>query len=171
MHHSITSLPQMERDQLTLSLLEQMTPYLRRAARSGKLDFDDLYQDASIKIMRILDHYRDQVRYLQAYVLMSMHNLVLDTVKRVNKRCAISLDEPLSMDVSLTLADLLPGPYSVEPVVIVLAQERLEELESSVVAAKHHGTRRMLREMHATALAGIAADDGFQLSGRGGGVI
>jgi DNA-directed RNA polymerase specialized sigma24 family protein len=162
MSYSTTSLPQMEREQLTMSLLEQFTPYLRQSARSGRLDFEELYQDASIKIMQILDHYRDQVRHLHAYVSMAMHNLVIDKVNYAKKRRAVSLDEPLWNDVSFTLGDLLPDPYRVEPVMVLLAQERLEALQSRVASAKHHGTRRMLREMHATALAVVSVDD-YQL--------
>jgi DNA-directed RNA polymerase specialized sigma24 family protein len=169
MSYSTTSLSLMEREQLTMSLLEQFTPYLRHSARSGRLDFEELYQDASIKIMQILDHYRDQVRHLHAYVSMALHNLVIDKVNYAKKRRAVSLDEPLLDTVSL--GDLLPDPYRVEPVMVLLAQERLEALQSRVAAAKHHGTRRMLREMHATALAVVSVDDGFQLSGRGGRVV
>jgi len=157
--HSTTSLPQSDRQALTLFLLEQVSPYLQRAARSGRLEFEDLYQDASIKIMQILDHYRDQVRYLHAYVQISVHNLVIDKVRYARRHEVVSLDEPLLTDASLTLADLLLDPYSVEPVVVVLAQERLMELQSRCSAAKHPGTRRMLGELHATALAGLSIDD------------
>jgi DNA-directed RNA polymerase specialized sigma24 family protein len=156
LQHSIT--PQMDREQLILALLEDVTPYLRQAARSGKLDFEELYQDASIKIMQILDHYRDQVRHLQAYVAVTMRHLVAYKVKYAEKRRAVSLDEPLSDDVSLTLADLLPDAYTVEPVTVVLARERLDELQVRVSAAKHYQTRRMLGEMHATALAVVSVE-------------
>jgi DNA-directed RNA polymerase specialized sigma24 family protein len=162
MHHSITSLPQSDRQALTLSLLTHVTPYLQQSARARKLDFEDLYQDASLKILHILDQYRDQVHHLQAYVMVSIRNLVREKVKAAKRLRTVSLDEPLLSDVSLTLADLLPDPYSVEPVVVVLAQERLEELQSRVAAAKHYKTRRMLGEMHATALAGVSLDDCLQ---------
>ncbi len=159
MQYSTTSLSQTERDQLTLSLLEQFSPYLRQSARSARLDYEELYQDASIKIIQILDHYRDQVCHLHAYVSMTMHNLVIDKAKYAKKRRAVSLDEPLLDDTSLTLVDLLPDPYRVEPVVVLLAQERLEALASRVAGAKNYKTRRMLREMHDTALAVVSVDD------------
>jgi DNA-directed RNA polymerase specialized sigma24 family protein len=164
MQHSTTSLTQTERDQLTLSLLEQFTPYLRQSARSGHLDFEELYQDASVKIMLVLDQYRDQVRHLHAYVSMTMHNLVVDKINYSRKRRAVSLDEPLLDDASLTLADLLPDPYRVEPMLVVLAKERLEALESRVSGAKHHKTRRMLCEMHDTALAVVSIDEHAQVA-------
>src|SRR5215467_5314400 len=100
MQHCTTSLDPVERDHLTLSLLEYVSPYLRDCARSGQLDFEDLYQDASIKIMQILDRYRDQVRYLRAYVSMSMHNLVVDKAGYAKKRRVVSLDDGFLDDVS-----------------------------------------------------------------------
>ncbi len=158
MQHSTTSILMTDRQALTMSLLDQVSPFLRQSARSGELDFEDLYQDASVKIMQILDQYRDQVRHLQAYVQMSIHNLVIDRIKYARRRRAVSLDEPLLADVSFTLADFLPDPYSVEPLVVVLAQERLAELQSRCHEAEHYATRRMLSEMHATALAGVSVD-------------
>lgn len=128
-------------------------------ARSGQLDFEDLYQDASIKIMQILDRYRDQVRYLRAYVSMSMHNLVVDRAAYAKKRRAVPLDDELLDNVSLSVADFLPDPYRVEPELVVLAQERLVELQQRVESTKHHGTRRMLRELRETALAGVLPDE------------
>ena len=166
MQHCTTTLGSVERDQLTLSLLEYVTPYLRKCAQSGELDFEDLYQDASIKIMQILDRYRDQVRYLRAYVSVSVHNLVVDKARYVKKRRAVSLDDVLLDGVSCSLADLLPDSYRVAPETVLLAQERLVELCVKVEAVRHFGKRRMLRELYATAQAGVRIDDRRVLAGK-----
>jgi hypothetical protein len=49
---SITSLDPVKRDELTLSLLATVTPLLRRFSVSDHLDYDELYQDACVWIMR-----------------------------------------------------------------------------------------------------------------------
>ena len=157
MIHAIT---QQERDALALRLLGQVTPMLQQYARSAKLNFDDLYQDACEKILTILDERWGCVGHLQPYVMKSIKNLVLDTIVYTKRHRTVSLDEPLIEDASLTLADLLPSPYCVEPLTIVLARERLEDLRSSVSdGPMHHKTRRLAVDLHDTALAAVLYDD------------
>lgn len=148
-----TTLSREERNTLALSLLEHVVPLLRQSARDGKFDYDELYQDAFLKIVRILDERLGQVGSLPAYVAASVRNMIVDQVRYCKIRRAVSLDEPLLDDVSFTLADVLPSGYSVEPVTVVLIQEHLQELQPMLSEPMHPGTRRMLREMYATALA------------------
>jgi DNA-directed RNA polymerase specialized sigma24 family protein len=134
---------------------------LRRygATLAGKVDFDELYQDAFVKIVHILETRVDLVEtgYLEKYITVSVEHQIIDKIRYLKvRRGTVSLDEPLLDDASLTLADLLPSPYSAEPVRVVLAKERLEELRLAVVGRKHPGTRRMLSEMYDTVQAQAA---------------
>ena len=153
MQHSIT---QSERDVLTLSLLEHVSPLLQSYAQSAKLDFDDLYQDACVKILTILDTRLSQIISLQEYIAVSVKHQVLDKIDYSKRRRTVSLDEPLLDDASLTLLDVLPSPYAADPLIVLLAQERLDELHPSTV--HHYGTRRMAVELHATAQAAVLFD-------------
>ena len=49
------SMTREERNHLVMSLLEQLTPLVRKYAAAYHLDFEDMYQEASIAIMRRLD--------------------------------------------------------------------------------------------------------------------
>lgn len=153
MQHSIT---QSERDVLTLSLLEHVSPLLQSYAQSANLDFDDLYQDAAVKILTILDTRLSQIFCLSEYIAVSVKHQVLDKIDYSKRRRTVSLDEPLLDDASLTLLDVLPSPYSTDPLVVLLAQERLGELQP--LSARHWGTRRMAVELHATAQAIVSFD-------------
>lgn len=155
MQHSTTSGSKAERNTLALSLLEHVTPLVRRyaATLSGRIDFDELYQDAFLKILMVLEKQQHGlgIQYLKKYIAISVEHQILDKIRYLEvRRGTISLDEPLLEDASLTLADLLPSPYSAEPVRVILAKERLEELRLMVAMRKHASTRRMLDEMYAT---------------------
>ena len=96
-----------ERNALALSLLEQMTPILQAYAHSAKLEYDDLYQNAALKILTILDARFEQITYIHAYIAASIRNQLLNTARYCKRREAVSLDAPLIEDVSLTLAYIL----------------------------------------------------------------
>ncbi|MBV9688518.1 MAG: hypothetical protein JO202_02290 [Ktedonobacteraceae bacterium] len=141
-----------EQEQLVLALLEQVTPLLHRYAVSATLDYDDLYQDASILIMDIIA--RRGVHALPSYVWVSVRNRILTKVKYHRIRQAVSLDAPITADQgNLTLADVLPSPYRVDPLTLVLGRERIEELLRR--PRRKFCQARVVRELGETALASL----------------
>jgi DNA-directed RNA polymerase specialized sigma24 family protein len=147
-----------DRDALLLSLLECVTPVLRCYAGSAQLEFDELYQDASVKILQILESLpqRAPVSSLERYVVTSVKHQVIDKIRYLKVRRAASLDVPQGIDG--LLGDVLPSGYSVDPVDVVLALERLEELQYQVNTAKCSRSRRVLQEMYSTAQACVRTD-------------
>ena len=115
-----------ERDSLVLFYLERVKPLLRAYAASAHLDYDDLYQDASIVVMRCLERKPGEAHSLQAYIHTSVRNRIIDKIRYNQVRQAASLDAPLLHGESnTTLADLLPSAYSTDPLSVVLLKERL----------------------------------------------
>jgi DNA-directed RNA polymerase specialized sigma24 family protein len=141
-----------EREQIILSLLQYVEPLLHKHARAWHLDFDDLYQEASIQIMKLLNEDLAKFRDLRAVASYCVRIRVIQIWRYTRSREMQSLDAPLSAENGVTLADLLPSPYSADPATVVLTRERLENLETSV---RHmtgtHGVA--VRSRYETALA------------------
>lgn len=153
----------MTHEELILALLGEVTPMLRNYSRSTGLEFDDLYQEASVTILKILFfqshssscpnqqvpflHGADLVRYITA----SVKKTVLMLMRRAKIRQTLSLDIPLSDDPnSCTLADILPSPYDVNPEDILLAKERLANLAPIIAQPRHYKQAQCLQGWKAT---------------------
>lgn len=121
-----------ERDELVLSLLDYVTPLLREyAARYRRfVTFDELYQDACIHILRLIDAGIPPQK-LYHYSYNRVRSRVIDKLKYVRRRVHQSLDLPISdqnQGGGATFGDLIPSPYHVDPLTILLAQERIADL-------------------------------------------
>ncbi len=148
---------QEERNALTLSLLAHVTPILRRSASAYHLDYDDMYQDASIIIMLMLDNQevdftRETALY---YVRTRIKSRIVNMLQYALRRRSVSLDAQLSQDDGdgLTLGDLLEAPSQDEPQAQVSAQDDLREIIAQIPARLHPSTARKVRELQDTALA------------------
>ncbi|SRR6266567_8134574 len=115
-----------ERDTLALALLERVTPLLRRYARNYRqmLTYDDLRQDASLHILRLIDA-GHPVSELPRYAYVRVRSRIIDKIKYLTRRQAVSLDAGLSQDGGYTLGDLLPSPYSIDPLMAVILKETI----------------------------------------------
>lgn len=147
-----------ERDELVLSLLDYVTPLLRRyAARYRRLvSFDDLYQDACIHILRLIDA-GIPAQKLRHYSYNRVRSRIIDKLKYVRRRAHQSLDTSISGQDQRddeTLSDVLPSPYHAEPPAILLAQERITNLLSHI-ASVPHARVALAQELGATALASL----------------
>jgi DNA-directed RNA polymerase specialized sigma subunit len=150
----------MTRDQATLSLLKLVAPMLQNYAQSTGCDFDDLYQNASITILKILDTGKLQVRDLERYVITSVKHMVLMELRSRKIRQALSLDAPLNDESdAITLADLLPDPHSQDPATVYLAKEHLEELRVFTQQPMHHQRSRAIREWQETVAASLEMEE------------
>jgi DNA-directed RNA polymerase specialized sigma24 family protein len=146
-------LPPLEREQLILSLLNQVTPLIHHCAYTWDLDFDDLYQDATIHIIHLIDA-KEATKNLLALTRLRVRSRIINTLRYTLRHRAISLDTPANPDSDLTIADLLPSPYSHDPLSIVLTQERLKRLECKVQKLSgSHGSA--VRVRYETALAEV----------------
>lgn len=143
-------------EQLTLDLLEHVSPMLWNVARSTGMEFDDLYQDASLVILRVLDRYQQENHAnLTRLAMRCVRNYTLDLIDYRRYRRHASLDELIG---TTSLADLLPDPYNIDPLLVLLIKERLQELAPLVARASgSHG--RKVREVQATAQASIERED------------
>ena len=146
-----------ERDQLVLSLLDYVTPLLRRYAAKYRqlLSYDDLYQDASIHILRLIDA-GTPPEELQRYAYNRVQSRIIDRIKYLTRRLAQSLDAPMydQDQGSTTFGDLLPCPYRVEPPAILIAQEHIQALLPRI-ATLPRGRVALAQELGATALASL----------------
>jgi DNA-directed RNA polymerase specialized sigma24 family protein len=143
-----------EREQLVLSLLKQVEPTIRKCTSNWHLDYDDAYQEASIHIMNSLDKEVSltNVRNLAAVISYRVRLRMIQLSRYTQRREAESLDAPLQAESGITLADLLPSPYSIDPATVVLTRERLQALETSIRHARgSHGVA--VRSRYETALA------------------
>ncbi len=87
------------------------------------------------------------------FVRYRIYSRILNTFQYVLRRRSASLDAPISDDEdSTTLADLLPSSYEVEPLAVLVAQERIQEL-APMLAQPNPSRRRAIRERFDTALA------------------
>jgi DNA-directed RNA polymerase specialized sigma24 family protein len=144
-----------ERDQLVLSLLDYVTPLLRRYAANycQLLNYDDLYQDASIHIMRLIDA-GTPPEELQRYAYNRVRSRTIDRIKYLTRRLAQSLDAPIDDQGSATFADMLPSPYRVEPLTVILAQEHIASL-LPYISTLPRGRVALAQELGVTALASL----------------
>lgn len=145
-----------ERDSLVLSLLDHVTPLLRRYAANYRqlLNYDDLYQDASIHILRLIDA-DTPPQELQRYAYNRVRSRTIDKIKYLTRRLSQSLDAPISdQEGTATIGDLLPSPYRVEPLTVLLAQEHLQALLPRI-ATLPRGRVALAQELGATALASL----------------
>jgi DNA-directed RNA polymerase specialized sigma24 family protein len=161
MHYSIAGnsyreelpMTQDERNTLVLQLLDHVSPLLRKYAAEYRqvLSFDDLYQDASIHIMRLIDAGTPS-QELRRYSYNRVRSRIIDKIKYAMRRQAKSLDAPIcDQDNIGTLADLLPDPYRVEPLAILIAQERIEAAMRLIPNMRQ--SHVALQQLAATALA------------------
>jgi DNA-directed RNA polymerase specialized sigma24 family protein len=130
-----------ERNSHLLSFLEQVRPLIGRYARDFHLDFDDLYQDATLQLITLLESGKlDFGRNPGAVVAHFVEYRIIDRLRYLKRRPSISLDAALTADNNgqddgvTTLADLIPSPYNHEPLELLLCWERLQEL-APVVAS------------------------------------
>jgi len=149
-----------ERDGLILSVLEHVTPLLHYYAASSPLEFDDLYQDATITIIHKLNTKADRLQFhgtgsnVYGYMTVAVKHRIIDKLRYTKIRKAISIDAPVNgRDDTPTLADLLPSPYRTEPITLLLAQERIQKAIYSIPSISHHAARRVAQELGETALA------------------
>ena len=147
-----------ERDQLVLSLLDSVTPLLRRYAANYRqlLNFEDLYQDASIHIMRLIDT-GTPLQDLERFSYNRVRSRTIDRIKYLTRRLSQSLDAPVyeqDQGESATFGDMLPCPYRVEPLAVLLAQEHIQALLPRI-AALPRGRVALAQELGATALASL----------------
>jgi hypothetical protein len=142
-----------EREQLVVSLLNYVTPRIEKFARRYDLEYEDLYQDASLLILKMVDGPLEGIRDLNAVASYRVRLMALNKLTYSKRHCkAQSLDAPLSPDCEITLADLLPSPYYTDPASVLLSQERLEQL--AVTVARMSGTHGIaVRSRYETALA------------------
>jgi hypothetical protein len=149
----------MERDQLVLYLLEHVTPLIRQYATCSALPFDDMYQDSSIEVLKLVDR-QEQITGgldgLRAMAYVRVRGALLNMLQRTRKRAMVSLDAPLSSENTYSLADLLPDPYAVEPPTVLLAKEYLEEMRPLIQRVKHNQTRRMCSSLQDSAYASLS---------------
>jgi DNA-directed RNA polymerase specialized sigma24 family protein len=148
---------QAERETLVLSLLDYVTPLLRRYAAKycQLLSYDDLYQDACIHILRLIDAGTPSEE-LQRYAYNRVKSRITDRVKYLTRRLSQSLDAPAydPDQESATFGDLLPCPYRVEPLTVLLAQEHIQALLPRI-ATLPRGRVALAQELGATALASL----------------
>ena len=118
-----------ERDALVLSLLEYVTPLLRRYAAQYRrlLNYDDMYQDASVAILRLIDAGTPESE-LKRFSYVRVRSRIIDKMKYQARRQAASLDAPLTNGTPATLADFIPSEYSIDPARVLVIKERLEEV-------------------------------------------
>lgn len=145
-----------ERNSLVLALLEHVTPLLRQyAAKYAALNFDDLYQDASIHIMGLIDAGTPQ-QELERYSYNRVRSRIIDKIRYAMRRQAASLDAPINEEEgAATLADLLPDLDKGEPLAVLIAQERLQELRPILAERTNPSRRRAIRERWETAAASL----------------
>jgi DNA-directed RNA polymerase specialized sigma24 family protein len=147
---------QHERDTLVLSLLDHVTPLLHHYAAKYRqlLNYDDLYQDASIHIMRLIDA-GTSLQDLERFSYNRVKSRIIDKVKYLTRRLAQSLDAPIyNQEGTATFGDLLPSPYCVEPLAVLLAQEDIQALLPRV-ATLPRGRVALAQELGATVLASL----------------
>ncbi|HEU5381234.1 MAG TPA: sigma factor [Ktedonobacteraceae bacterium] len=147
-----------ERDELVLSLLDDVTPLLRQyAARYRRLvSFDDLYQDACIHILRLIDA-SVPAHKLRHYSYNRVRSRIIDKLKYLRRRAHQSLDTSVfgqDQGGDETFGDMLPSPYYAEPPAILLAQERIADLLGHL-ANIPHGRVALAQELGASALASL----------------
>jgi DNA-directed RNA polymerase specialized sigma24 family protein len=151
-----------ERDELVLSLLDYVTPLLRQYAAKYRrfVSFDDLYQDACIHILRLIDA-GVPTHKLRHYSYNRVRSRIIDKLKYLSRRAHQSLDTSVSGQDQRDDAisdDLLPSPYCAEPLAILLAQERIADLLSHI-ASVPHARVALAQELGATALASLQFED------------
>ncbi len=148
---------QQERETLVLSLLDYVTPLLHRYAAKYRqlLNYDDLYQDACIHILRLIDAGTPQEE-LQRYAYNRVRSRIIDQIKYLTRRLSQSLDAPMydQDQESATVGDLLPSPYRVEPLTVLLAQEHIATLLPYITTLPR-GRITLAQELGATALASL----------------
>lgn len=150
---------QEERNALTLTLLAHVTPILCRSASTYHLDYDDMYQDASIIIMLMLD--KQEVDFSREtayhYVRTRIKSRIVNMLQYALRRRSVSLDAQLTQDDGdgLTLGDLLEAPGQDEPQANLSAQDELQEIIAQIPARLHPSTARKVQELQATALASL----------------
>lgn len=96
-----------------------------------------------------------------SYAVRRVQYHVISKIQYWRRRQHVSLDAPLDSETGVTLADLLPDEYRVDPLVMVLAQERLqalaEQFTTRPVRPLTKGQISRCHELHDTALAGVMA--------------
>ncbi|HLG76491.1 MAG TPA: sigma factor [Ktedonobacteraceae bacterium] len=151
-----------ERDELVLSLLDYVTPLLRQYAAKYRrfVTFDDLYQDACIHILRLIDA-GIPAHKLRHYSYNRVRSRIIDRLKYLQRRSHQSLDASVSsldQGNDESFGDVLPSPYYAEPPVILLARERIADLLSHISSVPHARVA-LARELGATALASLQCED------------
>lgn len=151
-------------EQRVLMLLEHCTPLIRRMAHENGLDFEDLYQDCSVTVMKVLAApvaLCDDDDRLRAYAWVAVRNCIITKIKWVHAHLAASLDAAFTLPDDAegrTLLDLLPSPYAIDPVAWLISKERLEELQEELnplILAKRFKTRRLCGELQQTMQAAL----------------
>jgi hypothetical protein len=155
-HKEYSQMTRDERNTLALALLEQFTPLVQKYTTAYGLNFEEARQDASISIIEVLDAGIERIDNLPAYIMLRLKSRLINKFVYIKRHQATSLDAVLTPDdqEGPTLADLLPSPYQVDPAIILLARERIQEA-LLYATSLHHGTARLARELGASALASM----------------
>ncbi|MGH2505807.1 MAG: sigma factor [Ktedonobacteraceae bacterium] len=144
----------MTREQTTLSLLNHVTPMLWKWARSTGYEFDDLYQDASLVVLKVIDHYQQKtINDLKRLVTRSVRNRIIDTIRYQQNRRHVSLDEQVSDEGEITRADLVADLRQLDPLTNLIMKERIDELAPIAAQITNGNRARKIRELRDTALA------------------
>lgn len=149
---------QKERDALILSLLAYVSPLLRMYAGKYRklLNYEDLYQDAAVHITRLVNA-NVPTHELQRYSWNRVHSRIIDRIKYLTRRLCQSLDESVYEVDGVTSDDLLPSPYHVEPLTVLLAKESITALFPRI-ASLPRGRVALAQELGATALASLEVE-------------
>ncbi len=152
------------RDDIVLSLLQIVNPLLHLYAKRYDFDYEELRQDACIHILEVLA-YGDRIQNLEGYVWMRVRSRIINKMvyrqrRRDTNFTLTSLEAPLFGDQDITnLADMIPSPYYVEPLSVLLAKERIEELRPLISQVTNYPgssrKRHMLNEMYDTTQASL----------------
>jgi DNA-directed RNA polymerase specialized sigma24 family protein len=120
-----------QRDESILMLIEQARPYVQRYAAKWHLSSDDLFQSVSTGIVSLVNR-APEISNMAGYLSRIAHNQAVRMVQAERRHAAFSFDTRALPESEITLADLLPSPYSTDPASVLLARERLERIEKAV---------------------------------------
>jgi DNA-directed RNA polymerase specialized sigma24 family protein len=149
-----------ERNELLVSLLEQQTPFIKKCSTAYGLDFEEAHQEAAVLLLHLLERdLPNKPGERAAYIRSSIKYRLIDKVRYAQRHPALSLDMPIYADQDgnkATLADLLPSPYRVEPLAVILAKERIEAaLNHLAIVRLPNAKAGAARRLAETALASL----------------
>jgi DNA-directed RNA polymerase specialized sigma24 family protein len=127
------------RDARILFFLKSVDALLWRYAALAHLDYDDLYQDACILIIDILQN-KPERTHTRAYISTAVRSRILDKIKYTQRRQMESLDACVG-ERGVCLADLIPSGYSLDPLLVLLCKEERQEMKQML--SRRRKTKRV----------------------------